>query len=157
MGLALEALAAGRRAAESFLVEDLTDAEIDAFGKKDLEDHLTKEMLAKTGNKPQLRDNLRRCREAVKKVRAEADAKRAAASRAASGGGGAAGTSGGGGGGDDDDDDDDDDDAEGDDRRTDRSERDRSFGETTEAFGCGFGFASPIARASRVESRVVRV
>ena len=99
MGLALEALAAGRRAAESFLIENLTDAEIDAFGKKDLEEHLTKVMLAKTGNKAQLQDNLRRCREAVKKLIAEADAKRAAASRAASGGGGAAGTSGGGGGG----------------------------------------------------------
>ncbi len=100
MSLALQALAAGRRAAESFLIEDLTDAEIDRFGKREMEELMAKVMLPKTGNKAQLQDNLRRCRDAVKKLKAEADATRAAASRAASGGGGAAGTSGGGGGAD---------------------------------------------------------
>ncbi len=98
MGLAMQALASARRAKESFLVEELTDAEIDAMDKKGLEDVLTKAMLTKMGSKAHLQDILRRCRDATKKLKAEADAVRAAARQVASGGGRAAGTSGAGGG-----------------------------------------------------------
>jgi hypothetical protein len=59
MSLALQALAASRRAAESFLIEDLTDAEIDRFGKREMEELLAKLMLPKTGSKAQLQDNLK--------------------------------------------------------------------------------------------------